>query len=84
MATSNAVWHCLASLWFPISNDPQETRSRLALQHCARKCAFCAILPMQRASPSPAEFTVSHPYVFSFYFVPSDRRQDLACLARLP
>ena len=39
---------------------------------------------MQRASPSPAEFTVSHPYVFSFYFVPSERQQDLACLARLP
>ena len=39
---------------------------------------------MQRASPSPAEFTVSHPYVFSFYFVPSDRRRELARLARLP
>ena len=39
---------------------------------------------MQRASPSPAEFAVSHPYVFSFYFVPSDRRQELARLARLP
>jgi FkbM family methyltransferase len=39
---------------------------------------------MQRASPSPAEFTVSHPYVFSFYFVPSERRQELALLARLP
>jgi FkbM family methyltransferase len=39
---------------------------------------------MQRASPSPAEFTVSHPYVFSFYFVPSGRRQELVCLARLP
>jgi FkbM family methyltransferase len=39
---------------------------------------------MQRASPSPAEFTVSHPYVFGFYFVPSERRQELACLARLP
>jgi FkbM family methyltransferase len=38
---------------------------------------------MQRASPSPAEFTVSHPYVFSFYFVPSERRQELAQLARL-
>ena len=39
---------------------------------------------MQRASPSPAEFTVSHPYVFSFYFVPRDRRRELARLARLP
>jgi FkbM family methyltransferase len=39
---------------------------------------------MQRASPSPAEFTVSHPYVFSFYFVPSERREELASLARLP
>jgi FkbM family methyltransferase len=39
---------------------------------------------MQRASPSPAEFTVSHPYVFTFYFVPSERRQELARLARLP
>jgi FkbM family methyltransferase len=39
---------------------------------------------MQRASPSPAEFTVSHPYVFSFYFVPSERRHELGRLARLP
>jgi Methyltransferase FkbM domain len=39
---------------------------------------------MQRASPSPAEFTVSHPYVFSFYFVPGERRQELGHLARLP
>lgn len=39
---------------------------------------------MQRASPSPAEFAVSHPYVFSFYFVPSERRQELTRLARLP
>ena len=39
---------------------------------------------MQRASPSPAEFTVSDPYVFTFYFVPSERRQELARLARLP
>ena len=38
---------------------------------------------MQRASPSPAEFTVSDPYVLTFYFVPSDRRQELARLARL-
>jgi FkbM family methyltransferase len=42
------------------------------------------IATMQRASPSPAEFTVSHPYVFSFYFVPGERRQELARLARLP
>jgi hypothetical protein len=39
---------------------------------------------MHRASPSPAEFAVSHPYVFSFYFVPTERRLELACLARLP
>lgn len=39
---------------------------------------------MQRASPSPAEFTVSHPYVFTFYFVPAERRPELARLARLP
>jgi hypothetical protein len=39
---------------------------------------------MQRASPSPAEFTVSHPYAFTFYFVPSERQQELARLARLP
>jgi FkbM family methyltransferase len=42
------------------------------------------VATMQRASPSPAEFTVTHPYVFTFYFVPSDRRQELARLARLP
>jgi FkbM family methyltransferase len=39
---------------------------------------------MQQASPSPAEFIVSHPYVFSFYFVPVERRHELARLARLP
>jgi FkbM family methyltransferase len=39
---------------------------------------------MQRGSPSPAEFTVSHPYVFSFYFVTPERRHELAPLARLP
>jgi hypothetical protein len=33
---------------------------------------------MQRASPSPAEFTVSHPYAFTCYFVPSERQQELA------
>jgi FkbM family methyltransferase len=42
------------------------------------------IATMQRASPSPAEFVVSHPYVFSFYFLPSERREELARLARLP
>ena len=42
------------------------------------------IATMHRASPSPAEFTVSHPYIFSFYFVPTERRPELACLARLP
>jgi FkbM family methyltransferase len=39
---------------------------------------------MQRASPSPADFTVSHPYVFTFYFVPPERRSELAVLATLP
>jgi FkbM family methyltransferase len=39
---------------------------------------------MQRASPSPASFAVSDPYVFCFYFVPPDRRPDLARLARVP
>jgi FkbM family methyltransferase len=42
------------------------------------------IATMQRGSPSPAEFSVSHPYVFSFYFVPIERREELALLARLP
>ena len=42
------------------------------------------IATMHRASPSPAEFTVSHPYVFTFYFIPTERRPELACLARLP
>jgi FkbM family methyltransferase len=42
------------------------------------------IATMQRASPSPAEFSVSHPYVFSFYFVPNERREELSLLARLP
>jgi FkbM family methyltransferase len=42
------------------------------------------IATMQRASPSPAEFAASHPYVFSFYFVPSERREELASLGRLP
>jgi FkbM family methyltransferase len=42
------------------------------------------IATMQRASPSPAEFAVSHPYVFSFYFVPVERREELVSLARLP
>ena len=42
------------------------------------------IATMQHASPSPAEFTVSEPYVFSFYFVPSELREKLAVLARLP
>lgn len=39
---------------------------------------------MQRASPSPADFTVSDPYVFTFYFVPTERRSELERLARLP
>lgn len=38
---------------------------------------------MQRASPSPACFEVSDPYVFCFYFVPPDRHADLARLARV-
>jgi len=39
---------------------------------------------MQRGSPSPASFEVSDPYVFCFYFVPPERRAELAALARLP
>ncbi len=39
---------------------------------------------MQRASPSPASFETSDPYVFCFYFVTPDRRPDLAALARVP
>lgn len=39
---------------------------------------------MQKASPSPAVFEVSDPYVFCFYFVPPERIADLAVLARLP
>ena len=38
---------------------------------------------LQRASPSPASFEVSDPYVFCFYFVPPERRADLRRLARL-
>jgi FkbM family methyltransferase len=38
---------------------------------------------MQVASPSPAEFSASDPYVFVFYFVPPDRVAELAALARL-
>jgi FkbM family methyltransferase len=39
---------------------------------------------MQKGSPSPAAFEVSHPYVFCFYFVGEERIADLARLARLP
>ncbi len=39
---------------------------------------------MQHASPSPASFEVSDPYVFCFYFVPPERRDELSLLARLP
>lgn len=39
---------------------------------------------MQRASPSPAVFEASHPYVFCFYFVPVARVGELSALARLP
>ncbi len=39
---------------------------------------------MQKGSPSPAAFEVSHPYVFCFYFVVEERVSDLARLARLP
>lgn len=36
---------------------------------------------LQRASPSPASFEASDPYVFIFYFVPEERRTELL---RLP
>lgn len=39
---------------------------------------------MQRASPSPAVFEASEPYIFCFYFVPLARRADLSALALLP
>ena len=39
---------------------------------------------MQKGSPSPAAFEVSHPYVFCFHFVMEERVRDLAQLARLP
>jgi FkbM family methyltransferase len=42
------------------------------------------VATMQRGSPSPAAFEVSHPYVFAFYFVPEERCGELAALARLP
>jgi FkbM family methyltransferase len=36
---------------------------------------------LQRASPSPASFDASDPYVFIFYFVPPDRRAELLRLS---
>jgi FkbM family methyltransferase len=39
---------------------------------------------MQKGSPSPAAFQVSHPYVFGFYFVPLERVAEMEVLARLP
>jgi FkbM family methyltransferase len=38
----------------------------------------------QRASPSPADFDVTQPYVNCFYFLPPERRGELAALAQLP
>jgi FkbM family methyltransferase len=38
---------------------------------------------MQVASPSPASFAVSEPYIFTFYFIPAERRPELAVLAPL-
>lgn len=38
---------------------------------------------LQRASPSPAAFEASDPYVFIFLFTPPERRAELAALARL-
>jgi FkbM family methyltransferase len=38
---------------------------------------------LQRASPSPASFEVSDPYVFCFYFAPPERRAEFGRLARL-
>jgi len=38
---------------------------------------------MQRASPSPASFAASDPYVFVFFVVPPERVAELATLARL-
>jgi FkbM family methyltransferase len=42
------------------------------------------IATMQHASPSPAAFSASHPYIFTFYFLPSERRAELGGLAQLP
>jgi FkbM family methyltransferase len=42
------------------------------------------VATMQRASPSPASFEASDPYIFCFYFVTADRRVELGRLARLP
>ena len=39
---------------------------------------------MQKGSASPAAFEVSEPYIFGFYFVPVERVNELAVLARLP
>ncbi len=36
---------------------------------------------MQWASPSPASYEVSDPYVFVFFFVPDERQAELAALA---
>lgn len=36
---------------------------------------------MQWASPSPASYEVSDPYVFVFFFVPAERQAELAALA---
>ena len=82
MATSTAVCHCLAPLRFPISNDPQETRSRLALQHCARKCAFRAILLSQQdigGKPSPA---LAKRVVLAVSRGQPHRRSPTRCLSR--
>lgn len=37
---------------------------------------------MQRASPSPARFEASNPYVFIFFFIPPERLAELPSLAK--
>jgi len=49
-----------------------------------RRIESLDIETMQKGSPSPAAFEVSHPYVFSFYFVGQERIAELARMARLP
>jgi FkbM family methyltransferase len=48
-----------------------------------RRIETLDLATMHRASPSPADFSATHPYVFTFYFVPIERRAGLNALAHL-